>query len=565
MKLISLTADNDSFKPLHFHQSGISIIVGDGAKDLNGTSNGVGKTLSLKVVHHCLGANATSDLAKSVGDWIFTLQFSIDNNIYEVSRTGDGKKIWLSGKLIGLKEYKKWLDEQDIFNLSNNPPQLTFRSLVKRFTRLLKGDCDSPTKTYKEEEYQALLRTIFLMGLDYQLAIEKFKLKSNLDTLNSQIKQYENDPTLLEFFRVGTNPKIRLEHLNREIPSLKDDIENFKVADDYRAIELEANNLTERIRDIGLKQDAITRNINNISKSIQERPDISRDDLMALYQGIEMIFKKEALHHFEAVEKFHHDLSANRKKRLEEDKLALSNELAQLDQERSRIEKSRDEKIQYLHGKNALNDYVALTNELAKLQSEQERLLEYNAAKEKLENDRLTIKEDQLKNEINAKEYVETQPITNINDQYIKLTNLLYPRKESGVDFSLNSSDRNKIRYNVNVSLEGIGSDGIGDAAILCFDWVILTLGLNHKMKMLWHDNRLFADIDPKVRATWLSTISTEAENRGLQYIISINTENLEAIKEHLSERNFNSIESRKIITLKGDIPENKLFGMNFG
>lgn len=165
MKLISLTCDKPTFKPLIFNENGLSIIIGDGAKDSGGTSNGVGKTLSLKLVHHCLGANADPILTKTVPDWIFTLHFKIKNDLYKVSRSGDGKNIWLLDKIISAKEYKIWLHEQDIFNLQNPIPELSFRSLIKRFSRVSKADCDKATNTAKENDYPALLRTIYLLGI----------------------------------------------------------------------------------------------------------------------------------------------------------------------------------------------------------------------------------------------------------------------------------------------------------------------------------------------------------------------------------------------------------------
>lgn len=185
----------------------MSIILGDGAKINGGTSNGVGKTLSLKLIHHCLGANADPLLTKTVPEWIFTLHFKVGNNLYKVSRTGDGKNIWLLDKLISLKEYKIWLNEQDIFNLRDNIPDLTFRALVKRFTRMVKGDCEKATYTAKENEYPALLRTIFLLGIDYQLVLNKHLSKLELDKSTKLINQYKEDPILLDFFRAGTQPK----------------------------------------------------------------------------------------------------------------------------------------------------------------------------------------------------------------------------------------------------------------------------------------------------------------------------------------------------------------------
>ena len=565
MKLISLTCDQSTFKPLIFNETGLSIILGDGAKIAGGTTNGVGKTLSLKLVHHCLGANADPLLTEKVPNWIFTLHFKIRNDLYKVSRTGDGKKIWLLDKEISLKEYKNWLNEQDIFNLQNNIPNLTFRALVKRFTRVSKADCENATSTAEEKDYVALLRTIFLLGIDYQLVLNKHLSKLELDKSNKLINQYKDDPVLLDFFRAGTQPKVRLEFLEKEIPRLKDDIDKFKVADDYRDIELEANRLTSSIRNLAFKQEALIQNINNINQVIMDQPDITKNDLLELYKGIELLFKTEALQHFDAVERFHNNLSINRRQRLEEEKLLLNQKLDNLNAQRLLNENLRDEKVQYLYGKRALDDYVVLTQKLAQLTSECERLVEYNEAISNLEKQKLEIKTKRLEDDRKATAYVDSNPIQKFDDEFTKIANLLYPRVATGLTLTANNGDRNQIRYNIDASIEGDGSDGIGDAVILCFDWIILTLGLNHSMEMLWHDNRLFADIDPKVRATWLSYVSTEAEKRGYQYIISINTENFEAMKEYLSEDDFKNMESKKIVKLKGDKPSNKLLGIQFG
>lgn len=72
----------------------------------------------------------------------------------------------------------------------------------------------------------------------------------------------------------------------------------------------------------------------------------------------------------------------------------------------------------------------------------------------------------------------------------------MYPRVPAGIVLDVNTGD-NKIRYDLSIQIEGDDSDGINDARILCFDWLVFTCGENHAMDMLWHDNRLFADIDP--------------------------------------------------------------------
>lgn len=565
MKLVSLSCNQPTFKTLQFKENGISIILGDGAKDHNGTSNGVGKTLSLRLVHHCLGANADPSFTKVFPEWIFTLRFKHEGVNYNVSRTGDGKRIWLGDNSVTLTDYRNWLNEQSFFNLKNKISDLSFRSLFKRFTRVKKADCDSPSKTDKEPDYPALLRTMFLMGANHELIINKHSSKAELDKANQNIKQYKEDPILLDFFRAGTQPKVRLEFLDQEIPRLRRDINLFKVADDYRDIEIEANELTDHIRNIAFDQESIKQQLNDISQMILEQPDISKNDLLELYKGIETVFKPEALMHFDAVERFHHNLSVNRKIRLEEDKNNLKDKLVNLDLERLRLEHERDKKIQYLHGKKALDDYVALTQELSNLTNEHQRLTEYYSAISALEKKKLEIKEKRLEDDRRATAYVEDSPLENFDKNFKSVANHLYPRTPAGITLSANTSDRNQIRFNLDINIEGDSSDGIGDAVILCFDWIILTLGLNHSMEMLWHDNRLFADIDPKVRSNWLNYIALEAEKRGLQYIISINTENFEAMQEYLPAQELNRLKSRQIVELKGDAPTNKLLGIQFG
>ena len=48
MKLIQLTCDKPSFRTLRFRPEGVNLIIGDGSKekDKEGSSNGVGKTVT---------------------------------------------------------------------------------------------------------------------------------------------------------------------------------------------------------------------------------------------------------------------------------------------------------------------------------------------------------------------------------------------------------------------------------------------------------------------------------------------------------------------------------------
>lgn len=90
MKLISLTANKETFHPIYFHD-GINIIVGKQITPTNkndgNTYNGVGKSLILHLIHFCLGARKISSFEEKIPDWEFTLNFIIDNKNYSCKRS----------------------------------------------------------------------------------------------------------------------------------------------------------------------------------------------------------------------------------------------------------------------------------------------------------------------------------------------------------------------------------------------------------------------------------------------------------------------------------------------
>lgn len=67
MKLISLTANKETFHPVYF-DDGINIIVGKQVAPHNendgNTYNGVGKSLTLHLIHFCLGSNKIDSFTK---------------------------------------------------------------------------------------------------------------------------------------------------------------------------------------------------------------------------------------------------------------------------------------------------------------------------------------------------------------------------------------------------------------------------------------------------------------------------------------------------------------------
>jgi hypothetical protein len=135
----------------------------------------------------------------------------------EQERSADGKKLILDDKSIKLKQYREWLNNCGTFRMDDNLSGLSFRSLFTRFARLLREDCVEPIKTHKEPEVDANLRTLYLLGIDCILVAQKKAQKKRLDELKRTLNTWKDDHVLHEVFRAGSQPKIRLEWLERKL------------------------------------------------------------------------------------------------------------------------------------------------------------------------------------------------------------------------------------------------------------------------------------------------------------------------------------------------------------
>jgi len=88
--------------------------------------------------------------------------------------------------------------------------------------------------------------------------------------------------------------------------------------------------------------------------------------------------------------------------------------------------------------------------------------------------------------------------------------------------------------------------------------------GQNHSMRFLWHDNRLFANLERRARANWFKIVLESLKATGKQYIASLNQENYEAMLDYFSDEEKEIIEDSVILRLDANKPEQKLLGIQF-
>ncbi|MDH1518466.1 DUF2326 domain-containing protein [Acinetobacter johnsonii] len=564
MNLLKIESDLKSFKTINFKSTGLNIILGDdpiNAKE-EGGSNGVGKTLSLGIFHHCIGAqNSIPKIANKMPKKIFTLHYDFNNSKNSISRNSLGNEITVNKNNYKIKAFREYLNNSGFFYIPENSEFLTFRSLIKRFARLSKKDCDHPLHTESESDYQALLNSLHLLGIDISLAIRKKKLKNDLDSISQELKTFKSSSTIKSLVLNGKNPKIQLDKTLTEIEILQTKLDNFEIVDDFKVIEKEANYLKNLISKNEREISVLNFSKNTILKSLETAPDISKQDLQEMYNGLESIFKPEILKHFDAVENFHNTISQNREKRLKDEIINIENQISELLTLNKINLKNQQEKINYLQGKSALDEYTAMANSLVELKNTYETVNNFLNLETRLNKQKFDIQEDMIKEDRRTLDYIESNPLTEKDHTFKEIINELYDNSAAGILLE-NNTGTNQIRYDLKVEIDGADSDGIDNARVLAFDILNLFHGSNHSINFVWHDNRLFADINPKARASWFKFIMKKLKSTNKQYIASLNKENLLSMKEYLSPEEYAEINSCIILYLKGDKPENKLLGV---
>ncbi len=564
MKILRLSSSESSFRELVFRERGLSLILGDGehVEDRqDGDSNGVGKTLALRLIHHCLGADKPPHALVSVAaKWWFYLDVRIGDSDFRIARTGDGSKITLNDKEIKIKPFREWLNKFGGFD-SN---EYSFRSLFPRFARRSQQDSVSPVALEKEAPHEALQRTLYLLNVDGALARRKVELKERLDLLRDEVKLVKRSGIFRDIFKAGQRPENRLKELGRDVGLLRESIQAFEISADYRQMENDVNQLTSELRGISEDIQLLRFELDGIKDAQQRRVDITREDLLSLYEGLTKIFQPTALAHFEQVENFQRALVSNREQRLILDEVRIRSELEQLEISESSKSTARRMLLQHMAGKRALDEYVSLSMRLAGLEEERRRLqsfvdLERDKAKELQVVKSAMVYQDEL-----ALRYAQSDPLDQLDSTYRLIVQRLYPHSSAGITLK-NNSGENKVRFNLDVSVQGQDSDGITSARIVCFDWLFFRYGRPHNMDLLWHDNRLFADMAPKPRASWFSFICESFMDEDRQYIATLNYENFQSMSPFLDAASRDALEKSVIITLKGDRDAKRLMGMKFG
>jgi uncharacterized protein YydD (DUF2326 family) len=575
MRLLKLTANKSSFKPVTFNRSGLSFVLAqrkspdNSARNRTKTYNGVGKSLLIELIHYCLGSNANDSFKKHLSDWIFTLSVEIDGQESVITRSaGRPSEITIDGDDISLTKLRERLGKA-AFEILPGIKGLTFRSLVAPFIRSGGGayerfDRASPGEAHSE--YYALVRNCYLLGLDLSLVQRKHSLRMRQVTLKKTMKQLESDPLFSELLEDET-AGIELTQLREDEAKFESDLNSFKVADDYTEIEKEANSLKRQLDATRREVLKIDESIAQIDRSLKTKGDLDPRVVERIYNEAQVAFPERVQLQIDAVLSFQHELAQNRVFRLTADRQELVSERTAFLTRQKELAARLDDRLGFLGSHVALDEYRAVNEKLNEIRQRIAKLEASNEQRTKVNRELKAIDRDLAEEAIRTDEYLDHAKdlVEESNSRFRSFTKPLYGNRASGITVT-NDSGENLTRYRLDAHIASDAAEGINEAKIFCYDLMVTTLRRRHRVQFLVHDSTLFGPIDSRQRFSMLQLVDAVAEKFDIQYIAMLNEHDVTSMQpmdeEGLADFEHVFRQENVVLRLTDQSPKDRLLGI---
>jgi len=573
MRLIKLSSSIKTFKTVNFNSHGFTFILAekkDNEIKTKSSFNGVGKSLIIYLVHFCLGSQDNSDIKNKLSDEYFELEFEIEGQIYKSKReTSHQEYIYLDNDKLKVKQFIEKIKEL-IFPESTTK-YLTFKHLLSRFIRPFTYSYASWNRWLPKEykiDHVPNLNTLHLFGIDSEIILRKFELKEKLKDYESKLKSFRKDPILQEYFKdANKDLSIDIETLKQSIELKQTKLKSLNFSEDYYEIESKTENLAIELRKINNKRILLENALTNIENSLKNDFSKNSEFVLGVYDMLKTSMKDDALRELNEVMNFHTSLLANRQKRLKEEKKRIIREIELIKQRFQKMTKEHNSYLELLNKNAPFEQGLAIKEDINKLTQKLTRLQQYDEIiekyKSKISDKKLEIEEENKSADDYLKEVKDLR--FNIDSKFKELIDSFYDNKESYISIK-NNIGNNTIRFNLNVKVEDDSSNGVREIEIFCFDLVLFYLKKNAHINFIFHDSRLFANVDPTQMIIAFEILSKLIEEKDIQYIVSLNENQYNEIKEQFNlvnkleefDKIFND-ETIKLRLTKND--EGKLLG----
>ncbi len=561
MQLLKLSSDNPKFKTLEFSE-GLNIVVGlQLTKDEKKSINGIGKSLSLNLIHYMLGAEPSKKSKEFLSGYgTFRLDFEHKNEYYVIKKNFSKSYFEINDEKYTLENYKKKLTQ--IFLKPASP--LTFRQVINCFARRFEKDTDYYSNTLRQqarplEDYQQRFVNLYLLDIKTDLVDKKCQIKDKLKQLKDGLKGIEN---YTNAENTGT-----LKDLQDEIDSLAQALSDFAIAPDYEKLKKQADDLTTELDNKRTetyllenqlkKKQKILKSLNNINVDI--------DQITGIYQEAQFFFEDAITKRLSDAQDFHNNLVSNRKQRLKTEIHALRNKIQQLTAEKNSLGKQRDGLLKTLEKQGALEERDTITRRINALELHKNELEKYENLRNTIKKEKTDLESQNAMLKQEALIYLEQEKelLDYIENQFRELVKRFY--NNHGGSLKIEIAKDAKYLFNILIDIPKDASQGRGEVKIFCYD-VLLYLLNKDLLGFLAHDSCIFSGMNPRQKTTIFKIVLELCQKERLQYFVNVSENTLNDVLKNdiLTEQEKQTIKNSIILKLYDKNSGNWLFGESF-
>lgn len=546
MQILKLSANKDSFKTIDFKPNTLNIILGSKGKQKENNSkgetvNGVGKTLSIKLIDYCLGARnlAHEKIIKKLDDWEFSLDFKKEEKTYSLSREANSNIIKINNKSNSLKRQNELL-ESWFFKGAENYQYISFRNLICRYLRI-------PKKAYiewqkykvKEDDEKSLLMNSYLLGLKVDLIIQKINIKEQINKIEKSKSYISKDNTTKKYL-TGGDLNINISNIEKDISNLEKQLSKFNISEGYNSVKKEIEEIKIAKNDLINTIYKYKNTIKSIDSNLEKKIGITSKKVEELYKEAKFLFPDTVKKELNEISLFHESLIETRQARLINDKKHFMKMIKDNESELKVLDNKMNKNMEFLKNKISTTEYEKLQSRLVKLKMTSQKVQQYDKLLQGYEEDTARLEAELATENINSINYIrEIEDIRRqLSDKFKSYVDFIYEEtKYSGISIT-NNDGRNKKRFNINVEIESDDAGGIDNVKIFCMDVMIWEMQNNSSIEFLYHDGCILSETDPRQCYQMLKLVSEICEKKKMQYIINMNYYVFDNIKRHaISEK----------------------------
>ena len=564
IRLLKLYSEPQVFDPINF-DPGVNLILGEKVNEgsvatkKDRKTNGVGKSVCVEFINFCLLKEYTSSRVYNVPSEKFPedakimLDLIINEKQITIIRTKkdfdkpiiifDTKEINFSN----LKDAQEFLT--NLYFPSGQATPISFRELMGPIIR--DEDCEFQNILHC---YDTKLRIgtpdlakphLYFFGIDVSLVDRIKKLFKKIEDSKTVISSLEKDLT--------KNKQIKISDVKAEINSLTDQLEkissaldSFKTEAAYGAVQDDLVDIQNKLDKLRTEQSAIKYEIRRI-ESLPKIEHIQKNEIEIVYnqfkEGLGDLVSKslDEVHEFKMkIDEFQSKLLDEKYETLKKELDDVTLQIRELDQSKSKILKTIDERGIIKDLQNGIKIYEQKNNVFAGIKL---KLNDYEEHKLELSNQKHNKGDYFLK--LSASIVEARKIIESFNQTILEIHEFIMGTKKASFDIKTIESNTNKQIVDFEYRIDDDGSHSVDRTKVFIYDIALMFNDETRKRhpKMLIHDNIFDVDQDTLVQS--LNYLAEQEEKYSdFQYILTLNRDKIEN-EERLKMIKLN-IESHK-------------------